>query len=149
MRRVLFSLLLLCVFVVPRVLASQPQLKPFYVCEGTDPSGDMYTITLETRVEDGVIQFRQISPNGSVITVGTGFYRNGHFIGIEWFGGDSTMAAVLEYDIKSGGKELEGIWMPVGSGQTYPESCVEHPAPKPNEVVAPVLFRTPARSIRI
>lgn len=107
----------------------QPRLKQFYVCKGEDPGGEPYEISMETRVYNGETQFRQLSPKGDVIATGTGFYSEDRFVGIEWFGGDPTKPAVVEYVIK--GKALIGKWRPVGDAVVYPETCVESEAPIP------------------
>jgi hypothetical protein len=135
MKKTFLTVLFLSFAFVSCAVAKQPALGQFYACTGVDPSGDTYTVGLETKAVDGVTWFRQVTPAGTQVLVGQGFYNGNHFLGVEWFGGDPEHAGVIDYTIK--GKKLEGKWKVVDDPKVYDETCVaaaSAPQPKPAEV---------------
>lgn len=106
-------------------------LKQFYTCNGTDPGGEKYTVTLETRkTADNVYDVREIGLDGTVVVVGQGFIDNGKFIVTLFF---SQGYGVGSYAVQ--GNMLSGKWLGLGTGKVNPEVCT--PAAKAPEV-APV-----------
>ena len=122
-----FVAMLLGIVAVPYLVkpAAAPTLKQFYTCKGVDPSGEAYTVSMETRVYEGKTQWRQSRADGSVILGGEGFYSGDRFIGVAWF--NDAHPAIVEYQIV--GKTLKGLWKPVGDEKVYTESCIEAAAP--------------------
>jgi len=114
--------------------AKDAKLAQFYSCKGTDPSGGAYQVYMETAQLDGVNVYRQWTPSGQVIVFGQGFYDKDRFIAMQWFGGDWSQPAVMEYVID--GKTLRGKWNYQGSAAIFPETCTEvkqADIPKPTE----------------
>ena len=114
--------------------AKDAKLGQFYACKGTDPSGDVYQVYMETASLDGVNVYRQWLPNGHVIVFGQGFYDKDRFIAMQWFGGSWEQAAVMEYVID--GKTLKGKWNFQGSAAIFPETCTEA---KESDIPKPVV----------
>jgi hypothetical protein len=137
MRKILLATVFASFAFVSCAAAKQPALGQFYSCTGVDPSGDTYMVGMETKVIDGVTWFRQVTPNGTQVLIGQGFYNGNHFLGVEWFGGNPEQAGVVDYTIK--GKKLEGKWKVINDAKVYVETCTATTSalqPKPVEAPA-------------